>query len=245
MKPNAVIALSGGIDSTTALYESEKQGMVCKPVFFKYPSKHNAREQVAAQMVAKAAGLDLEEIDLTDVFQAVAASGDSRSALLLGSHENIPEGHYAAESMKKTVVPGRNLIFASVLAAYAESHGLRYVILGVHAGDHAIYPDCRPVFLMFLQDAVRTSSDGRVEVLAPYLNVDKAAIVKTGLALNVPYHLTRTCYSSSGLPCGKCGSCNERLEAFEANGVKDPVKYQQPHDRPADLLEIGGEAGTA
>jgi len=131
--------------------------------------------------------------------------------------------------MQATVVPARNLIFSSVIAGYAESVGAGAISLGVHSGDHHIYPDCRPEFVSSLNTSVLLATDKKVRVEAPFLNYTKAEIIKTGLNLKsveVPYHLTRTCYKDQELACGKCGSCFERLEAFEELGLTDPIKYE-------------------
>jgi 7-cyano-7-deazaguanine synthase len=163
----------------------------------------------------------LHEFNLTDAF------GDFNSNLLK-SGGDIPEGHYEEESMKLTVVPGRNLIFSAIMAGLAESIGAEDIALGVHSGDHAIYPDCRPDFIISLAETVKASSDGKVKVRTPLLFEDKTSILRIGHSLNppVPYKLTRTCYKDQELSCGKCGSCQERLEAFGKLGIKDPIDYE-------------------
>ena len=128
--------------------------------------------------------------------------------------------------MSQTVVPGRNLIMSSILASIAETVGAQQIYLGVHSGDHAIYPDCRPEFVEALDKTVKTSTDGKCVVVAPYLRGDKTSIIKDGLTMGVPYKDTRTCYKDQGIACGKCGSCQERLEAFKANGIEDPIEYE-------------------
>jgi 7-cyano-7-deazaguanine synthase len=145
---------------------------------------------------------------------------------LLVSGDAIPEGHYQEESMRQTVVPGRNLLFISVLAAIAQSKGMERVWLGIHAGDHFIYPDCRRVFFVGARSAVEESSAGAVSLYAPFLTGNKTNIIKYGTYVGVPYHLTRTCYSDQLIACGRCGSCQERLEAFSQCGIADPLKYQ-------------------
>ena len=150
----------------------------------------------------------------------------SRSRLLRReTRPALPEGHYAEESMRQTVIPGRNMIFLSILAGIAESVGAQYVFIGTHAGDHFIYPDCRPAFLMSMDHAVRLSSEGKVEIRAPFVDVSKVAIVAEGIRLKTPFNLTWTCYKGHRIACGKCGSCQERLEAFKANNFIDPVTY--------------------
>jgi len=147
---------------------------------------------------------------------------------LLKSGGEIPEGHYAADSMKATVVPGRNLIFASIVAGYAESIGATAIALGVHSGDHHIYPDCRPEFTSALELTLQASTEGMLSLLTPFMDMDKTSILKLGnsLEIKVPYVLTRTCYKDQKISCGKCGSCVERLEAFAEIKVTDPIKYE-------------------
>lgn len=218
-----LLALSGGLDScavlaTIARYNGDVQGFV-QTVGFEYGSKHGRYERNAACRVAAHYKLVHYIIDLSGAFFI------GTSALLLGGME-LPEGHYEEESMRKTVVPGRNLIFASILASIAEAQGCDAIYLGVHAGDHHIYPDCRPAFVASLIETVKLSTDGKVAVRAPFLGLTKADIVKHGLEAKAPFHLTRTCYSNDAIACGKCGSCQERLEAFALNGVEDPILYE-------------------
>ena len=222
------VLLSGGIDSATVLAKLINAAKVCQgaqivAVIIKYPSKHNAWERAAAKNIAKNYGVTSMEIDLTGVFDAFG------SALLTNSSAEIPEGHYEAESMKATVVPLRNIIFSAIVAGKLTTVAgpMPFSLwLGVHAGDHAIYPDCRFGTIRSLAQCLFEGTDNQCLIQAPLINVDKTTIVNIGLEIDVPYELTRTCYTSRGLPCGKCGSCTERLEAFEKNGVTDPVTYQ-------------------
>lgn len=215
-----IVGLSGGMDSATllalAIERSGRENVLA--VSFRYPSKHNVIERQCAAQVAGAMSARLFSADVSGSFEAAKSD-------LLTSGGQIPEGHYEAESMRRTVVPGRNLIFLSVLASLAESHGYDEVWLGAHSGDHHIYPDCRPDFVHAACYAVHCSTAGRVKVAAPFLHDDKASILKRGFALKVPYQLTRTCYTEGEVACGKCGSCCERREAFAKNGVEDPIPY--------------------
>lgn len=223
-----VISLSGGLDSTTLLHSLLYRGVLPAdiiPVQFVYGSKHNPFEVEAVDQIVNQFGLasNLIRIDLTVGFSHL-------SSALLATGDAIPEGHYNDETMRQTVVPGRNLIFASFCAAVAESKASQQkttarVLLGVHSGDHLIYPDCRPAFVRSLNDTIRFSSDARVHVEAPFTNVNKADIVKLGLKMGTPYELTRTCYKAQGEACGVCGSCRERLEAFHINNAADPIRY--------------------
>ena len=150
-----------------------------------------------------------------------------KSALLKSDDEPIPEGHYQDDNMSKTVVPARNIIFSSILAGYAWSVEAKEVWIGIHAGDHFIYPDCRPEFYFAMKEAIMRGTNNKVNLIAPFLNKDKAEIVKRGIELKVPFEITRTCYTENELACGKCGSCVERLEAFALNGIADPIKYEE------------------
>lgn len=229
-KKMVVLGLSGGMDSATLLAFYLARGYEVHCFSFTYGSKHNQFENEAARDIVAAYQeknypVKLIENDISNLFTVL------NSALLLNSNEEIPEGHYEQENMKKTVVPGRNLIFASIMAAYAESIGAEVVALGVHSGDHAIYPDCRPDFVKNLGQTIMASSDNKVSIQAPFIDFDKAAVLGIGIILetdNTPvfYNLTRTCYKNQPLACGKCGSCQERLEAFEMHNMKDPVKYE-------------------
>jgi len=213
-----VLALSGGLDSATLLagYVDEKKTEIL-PVFFRYGSKHNAREEAAAERVAAWYGLGLYCVDLVPVFSSV------QSALLAHDEREIPKEAYAAPSMGQTLVPGRNLVFASVLASLAESRGIPSVALATHSGDHHLYPDCRPSFNAALNAVLLESTGGAVRLETPFAALNKADIVALGLRLGVPYALTRSCYESAEEPCGLCGTCRERAAAFAANGSVDPA----------------------
>ena len=222
-----VIGLSGGMDSATLLGLLLDSGAEVHCCSFYYGSKHNSYERAAAEKLInfyKARGEQVfwYPIDLTAAFSAFTSN-------LLQSGGEIPEGHYNDDNMKLTVVPGRNMIFAAIMAGLAESIGASEVALGVHAGDHHIYPDCRHEFIKALDVAIFLSSDSKVQIITPLIKSDKAGILHTGmydLDIVVPYELTRTCYKDQEFACGKCGSCVERLEAFCNLNIPDPVKYQ-------------------
>jgi len=222
-----VIGLSGGMDSATLLGYFLNQGYEVHTCSFQYGSKQNKYEEKAVSQIIeyyyKHGFLVVSHrINLENAF------GDFRSNLLKTGGD-IPEGHYEDESMKATVVPGRNLIFLSIMAGLAESIGAKIVAIGVHSGDHAIYPDCRPEFVAAAHNAIELSTGGKVKVVAPFLLDDKAGILHRGLndfTLKVPYELTRTCYKDQEYACGKCGSCQERIEAFHNLGIEDPIIYE-------------------
>lgn len=222
------MGLSGGMDSSTLLGYLLEEGFDVHCCLFQYGSKHSAYEGRSALAVAQyyaqngySANIHLQEFDLRQVMSQF------HSALLL-SGGAIPEGHYNDESMKKTVVPGRNLIFISVMAGLAESIDAQYVALGIHAGDHHIYPDCRPEFISAANATVYRSTEGKVHVSSPFAHMNKKTILQLGYSLHikVPYGLTRTCYKNQSVACGKCGSCQERLEAFKLLDITDPIQYE-------------------
>jgi 7-cyano-7-deazaguanine synthase len=216
-----LVSLSGGVDSCAALarVRSLATASFVGAVGFCYGSKHNKYENEAAKKIADYYQVPFVLIDLSKVMSGFKSD-------LLKTGGEIPEGHYEAPSMSRTVVPGRNLIFLSILAGLAESWEYDRIVLGVHQGDHHIYPDCRPEFVVAAQETVSTSSEGKVHIETPFLFTNKAGVVKAGLKDNAPFRLTRTCYKDQPIACGKCGSCQERLEAFMENGVADPIRYE-------------------
>jgi 7-cyano-7-deazaguanine synthase len=222
MNKKVVLAMSGGLDSTTLCGWYLEQNYEIFPIIFNYGSKHNKYENEAAFNICDYWNINYQFVDLAFMTKI------AKSNLML-SGGDIPEGHYEDQNMKLTVVPGRNLIFASILASYAESNKIEEIALGVHAGDHVIYPDCRPTFIIALQDVITMSTDAQVEVKAPFLNIDKKKILQYSFAfenVKVPYELTRTCYKDQEKSCGSCASCVERLEAFNLIGIKDPIEYE-------------------
>lgn len=216
-----VLGLSGGMDSATLCAYYLDKGYEVFPVSFNYGSKHNKYENYAARSLAVLWNLTIKEINLDFIGQLFKSN-------LLKTGEAIPEGYYTDQNMSQTVVPGRNVIFISIMMGYAWSIGADTIAIGAHAGDHAIYEDCRAGFIAAMNAAVIAGSGDRVSLEAPFLYLDKYGILSIGLSLKnpVPYQFTRTCYKDQELSCGKCGSCQERLEAFKNFGVKDPIKYE-------------------
>jgi len=218
----AIVSLSGGMDSATVLAEAVSwlgnENVACYG--FVYGSKHNKYENYMAVALSYRYDVPFTLIDLSTVMEHF------KSDLLL-SGGDIPEGHYEHESMSRTVVPYRNMIFISILSGIASSNGFNEIWLGVHAGDHHIYPDCRPMFIRKTQEAILLGDENTPSIVTPFLNMSKGDIVKRGIELSVPYELTRTCYKQQEAACGKCGSCVERLEAFADNNVTDPIIYEK------------------
>lgn len=210
----AVLIYSGGMDSTTLLYEYRND--IVLAVSFDYGSKHNAREISYAEENCNHLGIKHLIIPLDFINEYF------RSDLLLSGGE-IPEGRYADENMKSTVVPFRNGIMLSIAAGIAESYGLDTVLLANHGGDHAIYPDCRPEFVDAFDKAARAGTYNGVRILSPYCNITKRDIALRGRALGVDYSRTYSCYRGGEKHCGRCATCTERKEALEGF---DPTEYE-------------------
>ena len=223
---SVVVLLSGGMDSVTALYDARTRHTVAAAVSFDYGSKHNAREIPYAQWHAEALGVPHLVIPLSFVAERFA------SHLLQGGGE-IPRGHYEEESMKQTVVPFRNGIMLAVAAGLAESRDASGVVIAAHAGDHAIYPDCREEFMSAMEAAIRAGTYASVDLLRPFIAMTKAEIVSRGHELGVDFARTWSCYVGGARHCGECGTCVERREAFAVAGVADPTEYVSVAALPA------------
>ena len=211
----AVLVYSGGLDSTTLLYEYKDS--IALAVSFDYGSKHNKRELEFAALNCKRLGIRHLVIPLEFMGRYF------KSDLLIGGGD-IPEGSYADENMKSTVVPFRNGIMLSIAAGLAESYDLDAIMLANHSGDHAIYPDCRPEFIEGMAAAVEAGTYNGVKVVSPYCNMTKRDIALRGRELGVDYSLTYSCYKGGEKHCGKCGTCVERREALEGF---DPTEYSE------------------
>lgn len=210
----AVLIYSGGLDSTTLLYEYKDR--IALAVSFDYGSKHNAREIAHARENCKRLGIKHLVIPLAFIGQYF------KSDLLLSGGE-IPEGSYADDNMKSTVVPFRNGIMLAIAAGLAESYGLDTVMLANHSGDHAIYPDCRPEFVEGMDKAIQAGTYEGIRVVSPYCDITKRDIALRGKAIGLDYSLTYSCYKGGEKHCGKCGTCTERKEALEGF---DPTEYE-------------------
>lgn len=218
MKKDAVLIVSGGMDSITMLYEFKDR--IALGVSFDYGSNHNAREIPFAAMHCKRLGIPHIVINLGFMHQYF------KSSLLEGA-EAIPEGNYDDENMKSTVVPFRNGIMLSIAAGIAESNELKYVMMANHGGDHAIYPDCRRAFVNAMSEATAQGTYVGVQVLAPYTDITKADIARHGKRLGIDYAKTWSCYKGGDKHCGKCGTCRERREALAEAGIEDHTEYEQ------------------
>jgi 7-cyano-7-deazaguanine synthase len=213
---NDVIAIcSGGLDSTVLYFHLKSLGNNVIPLNFSYGSKHNKIERKAAEKIF---GKELLKIDIDLSFL---------NSSLIKKDMIIPEGHYESENMKSTVVPFRNGIMLSYAVAMAENEKINRVAIGAHSGDHFIYPDCRPEFIENFAFSSKLGTSNQVSVIAPFVSMSKANVVKIGKDLGIVDILfsTWTCYKGLDIHCGKCGSCIERIESFEKNEIEDRTRY--------------------
>ena len=214
----SVIIVSGGMDSITLLYD--KKDEIALGISFDYGSNHNAREIPFAKMHCERLGIEHIIIPLDFMHQYF------KSSLLQGA-DAIPEGHYADDNMKSTVVPFRNGIMLAIAVGIAESRNLTKVLIANHGGDHTIYPDCRPEFISAIDAAASSGTYVNVKVCAPYTNITKTDIAAIGKRLGIDYTETWSCYKGGEKHCGKCGTCVERKEALEGAGIEDHTDYEE------------------
>jgi 7-cyano-7-deazaguanine synthase len=220
-----IVIYSGGLDSYTLLRDAviHHGADNVTAISFDYGQRHKKELALAVKVCIKL-GVVWRFFDLSGLSALLPGSA------LTDSDVDVPEGHYEAESMKATVVPNRNLIMISIASAHALAVGATEVLLGAHAGDHAIYPDCRP---QFLDAAERVIALGNYppypNLRAPYIVYTKGQILERAKLLGLTaddYADTWTCYKGREKACGKCGSCQERLEAFASVGWTDPIQYE-------------------
>ena len=203
---DSLLVLSGGMDSTTMLYEY--QDRIALALSFHYGSNHNDKELAFAKLHCQRLGIEHIIIPLQFIKEHFNSS-------LLQSSEAIPEGNYDEQNMKSTVVPFRNGIMLAIAAGMAENRGLQYIMLANHSGDHTIYHDCRPEFVKAMDSAVCAGTWNNVRLLTPYTNISKAEIARHGLQLGINYDETWSCYKGGDKPCGVCGTCREREQALK------------------------------
>lgn len=211
---DCVIVLSGGLDSVTLMHEYKDR--IALAVTFDYHSRHAEKEIACARWQCEQLGIPHLVLELGFMDQYF------NSSLFANSSDEIPEGSYAEENMKSTVVPFRNGIMLSIVAGIAESRDLKYLLIANHSGDHAIYPDCRPEFIDSMSQAISHGTYSKTDILAPYTNISKREIALKGKSLGVDYSHTYSCYKGGDKHCGKCGTCVERKEALEGF---DPTDY--------------------
>lgn len=213
MKNNLAI-VSGGMDSITMLY-CYKDG-IALVLTFNYGSKHNAKEIEFAKLHCEQLGIEQIIIDLAFIGKYF------KSALLRGGEE-IPDGHYEDQTMKSTVVPFRNGIMLAIAAGLAESRSLDSLMIANHAGDHAIYPDCRADFIKPMSAAIKNGTYRNISIFSPFVTMTKRQIAELGFKAGVDYSKTWSCYKGGDRHCGICGTCVERKEALED---RDETEYE-------------------
>ena len=222
MNEKIIAVVSGGLDSTTMLYDSLYRGYSPDVVSFNYGQRH-AKELEYAAAIASRFSLRHDVVDLSSLTKLLSESGSS-----LVSGTEVPEGHYAEENMKQTVVPNRNMIMISIAGGIAVARKATSIVLAVHAGDHFIYPDCRPEFIQAAANALVAGNEGfsswfhspalqgeESAISVPYLMHSKADIAYRAMELGLPLEDTWSCYKGGVVHCGKCGTCVERLEAID------------------------------
>jgi 7-cyano-7-deazaguanine synthase len=230
----ATLIVSGGMDSATLAYYYDNKGFDVHLVGFNYGQRHS-KELLSLELIAKDLGATWQIVDLSNLRDALTGSS------LTSDDVEVPDGHYAEETMRATVVPNRNMIMIAIASGIAVANGSRLVATGVHAGDHFIYPDCRPDFIEYLDNALIEGTQGHAafgfHLEAPFVHISKAQIAEIGKELNVPYELTWSCYKGGDLHCARCGTCVERIEAFINAGMPDPTKYAESIEFALEEIE--------
>ena len=214
---DTVLIYSGGLDSTTMLYEYRDS--IALAVSFNYGSNHNEKEIACARWHCQKLGIEHIVIPLAFMPRYFQSS-------LLEGADAVPDGSYDDENMRSTVVPFRNGIMLSIAAGLAESSGLKHVMMANHGGDHAIYPDCRPEFVDAMDKAIQAGTYDGVTLVTPYTQITKADIARRGALLGIDYGKTWSCYRGGDKHCGTCGTCRERKEAFREAGIDDKTEYE-------------------
>ena len=223
MAKNAVIILSGGLDSSTCLAIAKSQGFDCYALTFSY-GQRSVSEIKAAQAICKALGVIEHRVMPIDI-------GQFRGSALTDTHIDIP--HQISDDIPVTYVPARNTVFLSIALAWAEVLQAWDIFFGANKIDYQCYPDCRPEYIQAFEKmanlATKAGAQGQqFKVRTPLIEMTKAEIIKTGLTLDVDYSLTNSCYDADeqGRACGQCQSCLLRAEGFEVAGVADPTHYR-------------------
>ena len=215
----AVVLFSGGLDSTVLVYHLLNEGADLKLLSIDYGQRHE-KELKSSSEIAEFLELEHEILRLPMLNNLLGGSALTDPSI------SLPEGHYAEDSMKATVVPNRNMILLSLAAGHAISLQFDTVAYAAHAGDHTIYPDCRPEFATAMDQALKLCDWNTVSLYRPFVQLSKHDLVRKGNELGVPFEKTWSCYAGNDKHCGKCGTCVERKEAFELVGLLDPTEYK-------------------
>jgi 7-cyano-7-deazaguanine synthase len=214
-----IVICSGGLDSVTLAHKVAVENELVGLVSFDYGQRHK-KELDFANQCADRLGTAHQLIDISHLGAMLGGSA-------LTDDIAVPDGHYAEETMKITVVPNRNAIMLTIAFGLASAQGADAVAAAVHGGDHFIYPDCRPAFIEAFQTMQNCALDGQstIKLYTPFVTISKADIVSIGKELVVPFEKTWSCYKGGATHCGRCGTCVERIEAFHLAHVDDPTKY--------------------
>ena len=215
----ALIVYSGGLDSTVLLHLLKSRNEATEALLVDYGQKHKKELTYAVQNCNKL-GVPYNIADLSSITKLFGASS------LTNLSVDIPDGDYADDNMKSTVVPNRNMIMIAIAASRAIAIGTDQVAYAAHSGDHAIYPDCRNEFADALDRVLRLCHYNEISLYRPFVDMNKFQIVKLGAELNVDFSQTWSCYKGGAIHCGKCGTCRERREAFSLAGVEDSTEYE-------------------
>lgn len=213
-----ILIYSGGLDSTVLLYKLKSEGCDVKALSINYGQRHS-KELDFAKRNCENLGVEHKVVDLSSLKPLLGGSSQTDTNVA------VPEGHYAAENMKLTVVPNRNMLMLSVAAAWAIAEKADTIAYAAHSGDHAIYPDCREEFVDALNKALGLADWHTVQIERPFINISKSDIIKLGNDLKVPFADTWSCYKGGEKACGVCGTCYERRESFVEAEVIDPTPY--------------------
>ncbi|MCS7460115.1 7-cyano-7-deazaguanine synthase QueC [Paenibacillus doosanensis] len=226
----AVIILSGGLDSTTCMGLAKEQGYELFPITFDYGQRHKVELENARQVAAYYGVADRHKVISLGFLKDFGGSALTDETIAVPDMTKPQEE--ADSEIPVTYVPGRNLLFLSIATSYAEVTGAEAVYIGVNALDYSGYPDCRPEFIQKVQEvmelATRVGVEGKpLRIATPLGQWSKAEIIRQGMRLNVPYHLTTSCYNGEAEACGVCDSCRLRLKGFAEAGETDPIAYKQ------------------
>lgn len=215
-----LVVCSGGLDSVTLAYKVAREHTLAGLVSFNYGQRHK-KELTFAKQIAEELNVPHSIIDITNIGAQLTGSA-------LTDNVDVPDGHYAEETMRATVVPNRNAIMLTIAYGMASAQNLDAVATAVHGGDHFIYPDCRPDFIKSFESMQNHALEGfsEIKLYTPFLNADKTEIARQAEQYGVPIEKTWSCYKGGDIHCGRCGTCVERLEALYLAGVEDPTEYE-------------------
>lgn len=217
-----IVICSGGLDSVSLAHKVADENELIGLISFDYGQRHKKEVEFAARC-AERLGVPHDLINMSHIGQHLSGSA-------LTGDVDVPDGHYAEDNMKVTVVPNRNAIMLAIAFGIAAAKGADAVAAAVHGGDHFIYPDCRPEFINSFEAMQKFALAGYADIrlYTPFVHIPKSAIVTEGAAHGTPFADTWSCYKGGEKHCGRCGTCVERQEAFALAGIADPTEYEDP-----------------